>query len=92
MTALTEVHIGIVYFSGLLVGVISAVLIIVYLHPLKTTVGRITERSAPFWKRSFRSTLILAGLIGGIVGLFQGLRRQLRLSAGVRIQYSDEGV
>jgi hypothetical protein len=61
----TELHIGIVYFSGLIIAVISCILIILYLRPVKTTLKKISS-SPGIWNSSFKTTVILGGLLGAM--------------------------
>ncbi|HYV92464.1 MAG TPA: hypothetical protein VE978_11790 [Chitinophagales bacterium] len=62
----TEFHISIIYFTGLLVALGSSILTIFYLRPIKKTIEKITKGIDFFWDRSFKTTIILAGLLGAM--------------------------
>jgi hypothetical protein len=61
----TELHIGIVYFSGLIIAIITGILIILYLRPVKATLKRITSLPG-IWNGSFKTTIVLGGLLGAM--------------------------
>ncbi len=63
---LTENHIAAVYYSGLILSLVSVIIILLYLRPLKTVIKKITGRDTPLWTRSFKSSLVLAGLVGAM--------------------------
>ena len=67
----TEFHISIIYFAGLLVALITSILTFLYLRPIKTTITKITEKFDTLWNHSFKTTLILAGLLGAMSVTFK---------------------
>jgi hypothetical protein len=66
MTNWTEFQIAIVYYSGLLLSIVTALSIIFYLNPLKPALIRIVTGFENFWGRGFKTSLILAGLLGAM--------------------------
>ena len=67
----TEFHIGIIYFAGLLVALITSILTVLYLRPIRTTIKKITEKFDTLWNHSFKTTIILAGLLGAMSVTFK---------------------
>jgi hypothetical protein len=62
----TDFHIGIVYFAGLFIALASGILIILYLRPVKSIINKIEKRFDRLWTGNFKSTTILAGLLGAM--------------------------
>lgn len=71
MRSWTEFHIAIVYFTGLLIALATAVLVLWYLLPLKSTIKKIVEKFESLWSGSFKTTIILAGLFGAMSVTFR---------------------
>lgn len=67
----TEFHIAIVYYSGLIISVIVGVLILWYLRPNKTLIKKITERFGKIWNGSFKTTVVMSGLLGAMSVTFK---------------------
>jgi beta-lactamase regulating signal transducer with metallopeptidase domain len=67
----TEFHIGIIYFAGLLVALITSVLIVLYLRPIRTTLKKITGKFDTLWNHSFKTTVMLVGLLGAMSVTFK---------------------
>lgn len=67
----TEFHIAIVYYSGLIISVIMGVLILWYLRPNKTLIKKITERFGKIWNGSFKTTVVMSGLLGAMSVTFK---------------------
>ncbi|MBL4755646.1 MAG: hypothetical protein JKY52_18895 [Flavobacteriales bacterium] len=61
-----EFHISIVYFSGLLIALITSVLSLLYLRPVRATINIITGQLATVWNGSFKMTVMLGGLLGAM--------------------------
>ena len=66
MRTWTEFHISVVYFSGLLIALVSGIVTIIYLRPIKETIHKITGKIEVLWNRSFKTTVMLAGLFGAM--------------------------
>ena len=62
----TEFHIGIVYYSGLLLSLLAGLITVLYLSPVKSIFQKIVTKFEAFWRHSFKSSIILAGLIGAM--------------------------
>ncbi|WP_242084544.1 hypothetical protein [Aestuariivivens sediminis] len=67
----TEFHIAIVYYSGLIISVIVDVLILWYLRPNKTLIKKITERFGEIWNDSFKTSVVMSGLLGAMTVTFK---------------------
>ncbi len=67
MTSWTEFHISVVYFSGITIALLSSILILILLRKnIKDGLSKIVGKSNLFWSRTFKSTVILAGLLGAM--------------------------
>lgn len=62
----TDIHIGIVYYSAILIGLIMSLLSLYYLRPIKFAIKKITAKYSSIWNHSFKVTVILSGLIGAM--------------------------
>jgi hypothetical protein len=62
----TDLHISIVYFTGLAVALILSVLTIMHLLPDKKIIKKITGKFDTIWTRSFKTTVLLGGLLGAM--------------------------
>jgi hypothetical protein len=62
----TEFHIGIVYYSGLLFSLITGFTIVLYLSPIKSVLIKLVKKFETIWASGFKSTIILAGLLGAM--------------------------
>jgi hypothetical protein len=62
----TEFHIGMVYYSGLLISIISGIAVVLYLRPVKSVLDKIVNKAVNLWKSSFKTSIILAGLLGAM--------------------------
>jgi|SRR3990172_7196001 len=67
----TEFHIAIVYFAGLFTALVASILIVLYLRPLKLTIKKIAEKFETLWTGSFKTTIVLAGLLGAMSVTFR---------------------
>jgi hypothetical protein len=61
----SELHIGIVYYTGLIIAIITGLLIILYLKQAKVIIKKITAIPR-FWSGSFKITVILSALLGAM--------------------------
>ena len=61
-----EFHIGIVYYSGLLISLFASIATILYLRPVKSVFNKIVITFEVFRRHSFISSIILAGLLGAM--------------------------
>lgn len=68
----TDFHISIVYFSGLAIALIVSVLTVMYLRPARTTIKKITGKFDIIWNGSFKTTVVLGGLLGAMSVTFRG--------------------
>jgi len=66
-----EFQIGVIYFIGLLVALLASILSIWYLRPIRKPIKKITEKFGTLWNRSFKTTVILAGLLGAMSVTFK---------------------
>ena len=66
MKAWTEFHIGLVYYSALLIAFIAGILSLLYLRPNKNILLKIVEKTGVLWSRSFVLTLTMAGILGAM--------------------------
>ena len=71
MKSWTEFHIAIVYYTGLLIALLTSILAVLYLQPIKLTIKKITEKFDALWNSSFKTTIILAGLLGAMSVTFR---------------------
>jgi hypothetical protein len=62
----SELHIGIVYIAGLLIGLLAGIAIIIWIQPLKVVLTKIAGKFEIIWTRSFKTTLVLAVLLGAM--------------------------
>ncbi|MCH8318402.1 MAG: hypothetical protein IIA88_07870 [Bacteroidetes bacterium] len=67
----TEFHIGIVYFTGLLIALITSILTVLYLRPVGATIKKITGKLDIIWNGSFKTTVMLVGLLGAMSVTFK---------------------
>ncbi len=66
MRAWNEIDIGIVYFSGLVLALVTGILVVLYLGLLKATIQKIAGRFVRLWRGSFKTTIILGSLLGAM--------------------------
>lgn len=66
MSGWSEVQIGIVYFSGLSIALISSVLIVLYLRPSKNIINRIIGKTNKLWSKGFKTSIVFSGLLGAM--------------------------
>ena len=63
----SEFHISIVYYTGLLLSTFTGILVISYCkQDMKGAIVKITGKFHTFWQQSFKTTIILTGLLGAI--------------------------
>lgn len=74
MSTWTEFHISLVYFSGLLVALIMSILTVLYLRPVRATIKKIVGKLDIIWNGSFKTTVILGGLLGAMSVTFRGCK------------------
>ena len=67
----TEFQIGVIYFLGLLVALLSTILCIWYLRPINKPIKKITREFGALWNGSFKTTVIISGLLGAILVSFK---------------------
>ena len=67
----SELQIGIVYYAGLILAILASILVLVYLSPVKNTIKKISKRFNILWSVSFKTTILIAGLLGAIVISFR---------------------
>lgn len=63
---MNEYQIGVIYFSGLLIALIISILVLLYLRPIQKPIKKISEKFEMLWSNSFKTTVILAGLLGAL--------------------------
>jgi hypothetical protein len=71
MKTWTEFDIGIVYFAGLAISLITSILTVLYLRPFKATIKKITGKFETIWNSSFKTTVVLGGLLGAMSVTFK---------------------
>jgi hypothetical protein len=62
----TEFHIGIVYYSGLLISLFAGLVVVIYLNPVKSVLNKLVKKFVEFWSPGFKSTIILSGFLGAM--------------------------
>ena len=65
MNIWSELHIGIVFFAGLTISVITGIFIILYLRQAKVLIKKVTAFPA-IWSSSFKITVMLSALLGAM--------------------------
>ena len=72
----SETQIGFVYYSGILLSIIMAVVVLLILRPKLQTglVALVGKEQALFWGRVFRLTLLAIALVGALSVTFHGCR------------------
>lgn len=65
MNTWSELHIGIVFFAGLAIAVVTGIFIIIYLRQAKTLIKKATAFPA-IWNSSFKITVMLNALLGAM--------------------------
>jgi len=65
MNIWSELHIGIVYFTGLVISLLAVICVIIYLRQNKSVLKKITTVPG-IWNSSFRVTVLLSGLLGAM--------------------------
>ena len=63
MDSWSELHISIVYYSGIFVALLTSVIILLVLSPIESVSKKIFGRLSTVWNKSFKTTLILGGLL-----------------------------
>ncbi|HEY5689105.1 MAG TPA: hypothetical protein VIS27_12450 [Yeosuana sp.] len=66
MNAWSESNIAIVYFSGLFFALMSGLVIVFYLNSIKEAIKLITIKFNKLWNSIFKSSIVLASLIGAL--------------------------
>ena len=66
MNAWSESNIAIVYFSGLFFALIVGLVIVFYLNSTKEAIKLITIKFNKLWNSFFKSSIVLASLIGAL--------------------------
>jgi len=66
-----EFQIGVIYFTGLLVALLASILSIWYIRPIRKPIKKITGKFGSLWNQSFKTTVILAGLLGAMSVTFK---------------------
>ncbi len=66
MNSWTEYNIGIIYFAGLSVALIAGILVLLYLRPIRPTIKKLAGKFEILWNHSFKTTLIIAGILGAM--------------------------
>lgn len=66
MNAWSESNIAIVYFSGLFFALMTGLLIVFYLNSTKEAIKLITLKFNKLWNGIFKSSIVLASLIGAL--------------------------
>ena len=66
MDSWSELHISIVYYSGIFVALLTSVIILLVLSPIESVSKKIFGRLSTVWNKSFKTTLILGGLLGAM--------------------------
>lgn len=66
MTTWTELNIAVVYFTGLFFALLTGLMIVFYLNLNKEAIKLITEKFHKLWNSVFKSSIVLASLIGAL--------------------------
>ncbi len=66
MRTWTEFHIALVYYGGLLISLLSVLAVLLYLRPIAPVMEKLTKAKDWFWSRSFRVSLLMAGMVGAM--------------------------
>ena len=66
MTNWSELNIAMVYYSGLFFALITGLVIVLYLDSTKEAIKLITLKFNKLWNSIFRSSIVLASLIGAL--------------------------
>jgi len=66
MTSWSEINIAIVYFSGLFFALMTGLLIVLYMNSTKEAIKLITIKFDKLWNSVFKSSIVLASLIGAL--------------------------
>ena len=66
MRVWTEFHIALVYYGGLLLSLLSAIAVLLYLRPIAPVMEKLIKAKDWFWSRSFRMSILFAGLLGAM--------------------------
>jgi hypothetical protein len=74
MTPWNETGIGIVFFTGLLLSIITGIGVLIFLMPVKKPVDKITGNSGRIWFRSFLTTVMLAAFLGALSVSFRNCK------------------
>lgn len=62
----SEHQIGLIYLTGLLISIVISVWVLVYLSPIRKPIKKITKTFDALWNHSFKTTVLLAGLLGAL--------------------------
>lgn len=65
MNIWSELHIGIIYYTGLVISLLAVICVITYLRQIKSVLKKITTGPG-IWSSSFRVTVLLSGLLGAM--------------------------
>ena len=65
MNTWSELHIGIVFFAGLAIAVVTGIFIIIYLRQAKILIKKVTAFPA-IWNSSLKITVMLSALLGAM--------------------------
>ncbi len=65
MNIWSELHIGIIYYTGLVISLLAIICVITYLKQIKSVFKKITTGPG-IWSSSFRVTVFLSGLLGAM--------------------------
>ena len=91
MNSWAEVHIGLVYYGGLLLFLAIGILAFFYLKPGRYLKNR-QEKSAPFWSRNFIITTLIAGLLGAMSVSFKDCNGSYRFLIDHRAATLELGI
>ena len=88
----SEFHIGIIYLTGLLTAISISILILYYLRPVKMTIKKITGKFHTIWNSTFKTTIILAGLLGAMSVSFKDCNGDYAYLLGSKYKTALKGI
>ncbi len=65
MNAPTEFEIGVIYYAGLAVSLLTGILGMVYLSP-RHALARVAGKAGSLWNHLFKSTVLISGMLGAM--------------------------
>ncbi|MCF8296989.1 MAG: hypothetical protein K9J13_05520 [Saprospiraceae bacterium] len=88
----TEFHIGIVYFSGLIISIITGIVVLLYLRPIKSIIKKITGKLDFVWNTSFKISVLMAGFLGALSVSYRSCNGSYNLLIESRYETAMKGI